>query len=153
MGKWEGVGPWKWRVFWALWNSIKSIGECHYGPKNILTRGTVNLAGTLHSRVNMYRAVSLRIYKWYGGHWSGVICRVELVQLGFIYWRLRLCTVLSGQHSSAVLFLLVLYFQVQGLLLYLHGFLQDQIIAGTFSTLYPCCSISKSVLLWNHDKN
>ncbi len=21
-GKWEGAGPWKWRLFWALWNGI-----------------------------------------------------------------------------------------------------------------------------------
>ncbi len=29
VGKWEGVGPWKWRVFWGLWNGIEPIGECH----------------------------------------------------------------------------------------------------------------------------
>ncbi len=35
MGKWEGIGPWKWRVFWALWNGIEPIGECHLGPKKL----------------------------------------------------------------------------------------------------------------------
>jgi hypothetical protein len=28
-GKWEVVGPWKSRVFWALRNSIEPIGERH----------------------------------------------------------------------------------------------------------------------------
>ncbi len=32
--KWEGVGSWNSRVFWALWNGIEPIGECHLGPKN-----------------------------------------------------------------------------------------------------------------------
>ncbi len=31
-GKWKGVGPWKSRLFWALWNGIEPIGECHLGP-------------------------------------------------------------------------------------------------------------------------
>ncbi len=35
VGKWEGVGPWKLRVFWALWNGIEPIGECHLGPKKL----------------------------------------------------------------------------------------------------------------------
>ncbi len=30
-GKWEGVWPWNSRVFWALWNGIKPIGEGHLG--------------------------------------------------------------------------------------------------------------------------
>jgi hypothetical protein len=34
-GKWEGVGPWKSRLFWALLNDIEPIGECHLGPKNV----------------------------------------------------------------------------------------------------------------------
>ncbi len=34
-GKWEGVGPWHSRVFWALWNGIEPIGECHLGPKKL----------------------------------------------------------------------------------------------------------------------
>jgi hypothetical protein len=34
-GKWEGVGPWKSRLFWALWNSIEPIGECHLMPKTL----------------------------------------------------------------------------------------------------------------------
>ncbi len=25
LGKWEGVGPWKLRIFWALWNGIEPI--------------------------------------------------------------------------------------------------------------------------------
>ncbi len=29
-GKWEGVGPWKSRLFWALWNGIEPIGKCHF---------------------------------------------------------------------------------------------------------------------------
>jgi hypothetical protein len=46
-GKWEGVGSWNSRVFWALWNSIEPIGECHLGPKNSRTpkhyaRGCIN---------------------------------------------------------------------------------------------------------------
>ena len=32
-GKWEGVGPWKSRVFWVLWNGIEPIGECHLGHR------------------------------------------------------------------------------------------------------------------------
>jgi hypothetical protein len=32
-GKWDGVVPWNSRVFWALWNGIKLIGECHFGPR------------------------------------------------------------------------------------------------------------------------
>jgi hypothetical protein len=32
-GKWEGVGPWKSRLFGALWNGTEPIGECHLGPK------------------------------------------------------------------------------------------------------------------------
>ncbi len=31
--KWEWVGPWKSRLFWALWNGIEPIGECHLGTK------------------------------------------------------------------------------------------------------------------------
>ncbi len=27
VGKWERVGPWKWRVFWAPLNDIEPIGE------------------------------------------------------------------------------------------------------------------------------
>ncbi len=36
-GQWEGVGPWKSRVFWALWNGIEPIGECYLGlgPKKL----------------------------------------------------------------------------------------------------------------------
>jgi hypothetical protein len=34
-GKWEGVGPWNSRVFWALGNSIEPIGECHLQPKKL----------------------------------------------------------------------------------------------------------------------
>jgi hypothetical protein len=36
-GKWEGVGPRKLReFFWALWNGIEPIGECHFtGPKKL----------------------------------------------------------------------------------------------------------------------
>ncbi len=32
----EVVGPWNSRDFWALWNGIEPIGECHFfgGPKN-----------------------------------------------------------------------------------------------------------------------
>jgi hypothetical protein len=33
-GKWKEVGPWKSRLFRALLNAIKLIGECHLGPKN-----------------------------------------------------------------------------------------------------------------------
>ncbi len=29
-GMWEGVGHWKLRAFWALWNGIEPIGECHF---------------------------------------------------------------------------------------------------------------------------
>ncbi len=36
LGKWEGVGPWKSRVFWALWNGIEPIG----GPKNSRNHST-----------------------------------------------------------------------------------------------------------------
>jgi hypothetical protein len=32
-GKWEGVGPWKLRLFWTLWNGIEPLGESHLGPK------------------------------------------------------------------------------------------------------------------------
>ncbi len=35
LGKWEGVGPWKSRICWALWNGIELIGECNLGPKNL----------------------------------------------------------------------------------------------------------------------
>ncbi len=32
-GKWEGVGPWKSRLFWALWNGIEPLDdEYHLGP-------------------------------------------------------------------------------------------------------------------------
>ncbi len=34
-GKWEGIGPWKSRVFWALLNDIEAIGGCHLGPKEL----------------------------------------------------------------------------------------------------------------------
>ncbi len=34
-GKVGGVGPWKSRVFWALWNDIDSIGEGRLGPKKL----------------------------------------------------------------------------------------------------------------------
>ncbi len=34
-GKWVGIGPWNLRVFWALWNYIKLIGECHLGPEKL----------------------------------------------------------------------------------------------------------------------
>ncbi len=34
-GKVERVGPWKSRPFWALWNGIKQIGECHLGPNKV----------------------------------------------------------------------------------------------------------------------
>ncbi len=34
-GKWEGVGPWKVRVFWALWNGIEPLRKCHLGPKKL----------------------------------------------------------------------------------------------------------------------
>ncbi len=34
-GKWEGVGPWKSRLFWTLRNGIEPIGECHWGPKKV----------------------------------------------------------------------------------------------------------------------
>ncbi len=34
LGKWEGVGPWKLRVFWVLWNGIEPIGRAIWGPKN-----------------------------------------------------------------------------------------------------------------------
>ncbi len=34
-GKCEGIGPWTSRVFWALWNDIEPIGECHLGPKQL----------------------------------------------------------------------------------------------------------------------
>jgi hypothetical protein len=35
-GKWEVVGPWNSRVFWALWNGIEPIGDCHFtGPKKL----------------------------------------------------------------------------------------------------------------------
>ncbi len=37
-GKWKGVGPWKSRVFWALWNFIEPVGEYHLGPKKIICR-------------------------------------------------------------------------------------------------------------------
>jgi hypothetical protein len=33
--KWKGVGPWKSRLFWTLWNSIQPIGEYHLGPKKV----------------------------------------------------------------------------------------------------------------------
>jgi hypothetical protein len=32
-GKWEGVVPWKSRLFWALWDGIEPIGDWHLGPK------------------------------------------------------------------------------------------------------------------------
>ncbi len=33
----EVGGGWAWnsRVFWALWNGIEPIGECHLGPKKL----------------------------------------------------------------------------------------------------------------------
>ncbi len=34
-GKWEGVGPWKLRLFWALLNGIEPVGECHLGPEKL----------------------------------------------------------------------------------------------------------------------
>jgi hypothetical protein len=34
-GKWEGVGPWKSILFWALWHGIVPLGECHLGPKKV----------------------------------------------------------------------------------------------------------------------
>ncbi len=34
-GQVGGLGPWGSRVFWALWNSIEPIGECHLGPKKL----------------------------------------------------------------------------------------------------------------------
>ncbi len=37
-GKWEGVGHWKSRVFWALWNGIEPTGECHLGPEKPSTQ-------------------------------------------------------------------------------------------------------------------
>ncbi len=37
-GKYEGVGPWKSRVFWALRNGIQPTeGEWHLGPKKLGT--------------------------------------------------------------------------------------------------------------------
>ncbi len=41
VGKWEGVGPWKWRVFWDLWNGIEPIGERHLGPINSYTNVSI----------------------------------------------------------------------------------------------------------------
>ncbi len=35
VGKWEGVGLWKWRVVWAQWNGIEPIGECHLEPEKL----------------------------------------------------------------------------------------------------------------------
>jgi hypothetical protein len=35
LGKWEGVGPWKSRVFWALCNGIEPIGKCYLGPNKL----------------------------------------------------------------------------------------------------------------------
>jgi hypothetical protein len=32
-GKWEGFGPWKRRLFWALCNGIEPIGKCHFFTK------------------------------------------------------------------------------------------------------------------------
>jgi hypothetical protein len=34
-GKWEGSVPWKLVLFWALWNGIEPISECHLGPKKV----------------------------------------------------------------------------------------------------------------------
>ncbi len=37
-GKWEGDGPWKLRLFWALWNGIEPIGKCHFSARKKLHR-------------------------------------------------------------------------------------------------------------------
>ncbi len=29
------LGPWNPRLFWALWNGIKPLGECHFGLKKV----------------------------------------------------------------------------------------------------------------------
>jgi hypothetical protein len=35
LGKWEGVGPWKSRLFWAL-NGTRLTARCHFtGPKKV----------------------------------------------------------------------------------------------------------------------
>ena len=34
-GKWEGVGPWNSRVFWALENGNEPVGKFHLGPKKL----------------------------------------------------------------------------------------------------------------------
>jgi hypothetical protein len=39
----EGVGPWKTRVFGALWNGIEPTGECHLGPKKLRFPGPYSL--------------------------------------------------------------------------------------------------------------
>ncbi len=31
----RGVGPWKLRLYWDLWNGIKPKGECHLGPQKV----------------------------------------------------------------------------------------------------------------------
>jgi hypothetical protein len=33
--KWEGVGPWKSRLFGALWNDMEPLGKCQLGPKKV----------------------------------------------------------------------------------------------------------------------
>jgi hypothetical protein len=43
-GKWEGVGPWKSRHFWALWIGIEPSGEFHLGPKNIILFQTLHMS-------------------------------------------------------------------------------------------------------------
>ncbi len=69
-GKWEGVGPWKSRLFWALWNS-KSKNKygkrdiamahgccvCWRGPKN-LSSSTVQKEWKIHRKQGYKEGVS-----------------------------------------------------------------------------------------------
>jgi hypothetical protein len=64
-GKWEGVGPWKSRLFGALWIFIEPLGEWHLGPKKVeisraQTHSTCPSNGFVHIKSITYRAVSIR---------------------------------------------------------------------------------------------
>jgi hypothetical protein len=54
-GKWEGVGPCNSRVFWALWNGMQPIGECHLGPKKLCIN---------HRCINSYTASTSKTFRF-----------------------------------------------------------------------------------------
>ncbi len=63
LGKWEGVGPWNSRVFWAP-NGTRLLARCHFtGPKNSQIPGPNPLPLALVMDMHASKTLCTGLYK------------------------------------------------------------------------------------------